>query len=468
MKKNHLITAIIAFVVSIATYGTVQYFAPDNEQTVKIEHVNSAPGAKALYTKNNDGDIVPLDFTKVAAQVTDAVVHIKSSQKVQNPFGQNPQYRSPFDDFFRDFFGPPQGQRQRPQQPQRPQYRVGTGSGVVISTDGYIVTNNHVIDNADDIEVTLSDNRNLKATVIGTDPSTDLALLKIEGNDLSTLQFVDSDQVQVGEWVMAVGNPFNLTSTVTAGIVSAKGRNINILQEQYAVESFIQTDAAINPGNSGGALVNLRGELIGINTAIASPTGAYSGYGFAVPTNIVRKVIEDLRDYGVVQRGVLGVMIRTVDGNLSKDKDLDVTNGVYVDSLMENSAAGAAGIQPGDVIIAVDGQAVETSPELQEAIAQRRPGDEVQVTVNRSGKAKTFAVVLNNREGSTALVEKPKVDAFARLGANFENLDKATARKLDLKGGVRVSKLMPGILRSQTQMAEGFIITKVDGRTICP
>lgn len=344
--------------------------------------------------------------------------------------------------------------------------QVGTGSGVIINPDGYIVTNNHVIADADDVEVTLHDNRSYKATVVGTDPTTDLALLQIKEKNLPTLPLVNSDEVKVGEWVLAAGNPFNLTSTVTAGIVSAKGRNINILREQFAVESFIQTDAAINPGNSGGALVNLNGGLIGINTAIASNTGTYAGYGFAVPANIVSKVVEDLMKYGVVQRGVLGVLIRTVDGNLAKEKDLDLTKGAYVDSLLENSAAGVAGIKPGDVIVAVDGAEVSSSPKLQELIARRRPGDVVKLKVNRKGTEKTFDVRLNNRSGNTAVVKKEDNEILNILGAEFEALDEKTAKKLDLTGGVRVKSLNAGKLRRSTQVQEGFIITKVDGKAV--
>ncbi|MCB0551151.1 MAG: Do family serine endopeptidase, partial [Phaeodactylibacter sp.] len=345
-----------------------------------------------------------------------------------------------------------------------PEVRVGTGSGVIINEGGYIVTNNHVVADADDLEVTLHDNRTFKAAVIGTDPTTDLALLQIKAEGLPALPLVNSDEVKVGEWVLAVGNPMGLNSTVTAGIVSAKGRNINILREQFAVESFIQTDAAINPGNSGGALVNLEGGLVGINTAIASPTGAYAGYGFAVPANIVNKVVEDLLQYGVVQRGVLGVMIRSVDGSLAKEKGLDVTRGAYVDSLLENSAAAAAGLQPGDVVVEVEGKTIQSSPELQEMIARYRPGDKVSLKVDRKGKTKAFEVVLNNRQGSTALVEKPKQkDALAMLGAEFETLSSDAARKLDIEGGVKVTRLSSGKLRKYTDMREGFIITKADG-----
>jgi len=268
--------------------------------------------------------------------------------------------------------------------------------------------------------------------------------------------------LKVGEWVLAVGNPFNLNSTVTAGIVSAKARNININKAQYAVESFIQTDATINLGNSGGALVNLDGGLIGINAAIASPTGSFSGYGFAIPSNIVNKVVEDLLKYGAVQRAVLGVMIRSVDGEFAKQKDLDVVSGVYVDSLMENSAAGAAGIKPGDVILSVDGTEVKSSPELQEIIARHNPGDVVKIKLDRNGTDKELDVTLHNRNGNVQIVSKENGSVPAALGAEFETLDAKTAKKLDIDGGVRVKSLSSGKLRRSTQMREGFIITKVD------
>jgi serine protease Do len=468
MSRTNLFSALIALFVTLATIGIYHFLTKDEATTIRIEHLNNSPLAKTAYTIDEEGELVPLDFTKTAEQVMDAVVHIKSTYRADTR-SQRPQSRNPFEEFFRegdpfrDFFFREELPNRRPMQPQ---LRVGQGSGVIISEDGYIVTNNHVIENADDIEVNLHDNRTYKATVVGTDPTTDLALIRIREKELPALPFVNSDEVKVGEWVMAVGNPFNLTSTVTAGIVSAKGRSINILREQFAVESFIQTDAAINPGNSGGALVNLQGGLIGINTAIASPTGAYSGYGFAVPSNIVSKVVEDLMQYGVVQRGVLGVMIRTVDGNLQQEKRLDVNQGAYVDSLLENSAAAAAGIEPGDVIISVDGVATESSARLQELIARRRPGDQVAVTVNREGKEKTFEVVLNNRQGEVALVEKEHKEVLNTLGAELETLSAEKAEELDIPGGVLVKKLYAGPLRQHTQMREGFIITKADGRSI--
>ena len=314
--------------------------------------------------------------------------------------------------------------------------------------------------------MTLHDNRNYKATVIGTDPSTDLALIQIKEEGLHALPFVNSDQVRVGEWVLAVGNPFNLNSTVTAGIVSAKSRNINILRDQYAIEAFIQTDAAINPGNSGGALVNLQGGLVGINTAIASPTGAYAGYGFAVPSNMVEKVVEDLLSYGVVQRGYLGVTIRGVDGNLAKEKGLEVNSGVFIDSVAENSAALDAGIKIGDVVLEVDGTEVSTAPELQEVIARHRPGDKLDLKIARGSKRIDLKVELKNREGEAKFLAKNREEIFNVLGAEFEDVDIDVAKKLDIEGGVKVKSLYAGILRKHTGIREGFIITKVDGQLI--
>ncbi len=473
--KNYLISGLIALSVSL---GAI-WFVPEvitKTKTVKIEHVNGNHAKGALYTLGENDEIIPLDFTAVSEKVMDAVVHIKSTQTSNVQSGANPQYRQlpdPFRDFFHDdffdrFFDQPNGGNRfyRFETPQQPQVQIGTGSGVIINSEGYIVTNNHVIANADDIEVTLHDNRTYKATVIGTDPSTDLALIQIKEKELPTLPLVNSDDVKVGEWVLAVGNPFNLNSTVTAGIVSAKSRNINILRDQYAVESFIQTDAAINPGNSGGALVSLQGGLIGINTAIASPTGAYAGYGFAVPSNIVNKVVEDLLKYGVVQRGYLGVTIKGVDGNLAKEKDLEVTKGVYVDSVAQHSAAKSAGIKDGDVILEVDGNEVNTAPELQEMIARHRPGDMVQLKIDRKGKKLELKVELKNREGETKLVQKDRKEVFNLLGAEFESIEKSKAKKLEIAGGVRVKKLYPGKLMKHTEIREGFIITKVDGKVV--
>jgi serine protease Do len=471
IMKNYVLTAIIALIVSLSVVLTVPEFFPQ-PKTIKIEHLSGTPAQGALYTLNDKNEIVPLDFTQVAEDVMDAVVHIKSSQTMPYASQGPQQYRTlpdPFREFFGDefyerFFNP--RDRYQQQQPRDPQVRVGTGSGVIINEEGYIVTNNHVIADADDIEVTLHDNRSYKATVIGTDPSTDLALIQIKEKSLPTLPLVNSDDVKVGEWVLAVGNPFNLNSTVTAGIVSAKSRNIRILQDQNAIESFIQTDAAINPGNSGGALVNLQGGLIGINTAIASPTGAYAGYGFAVPSNLVNKVVEDLLKYGTVQRGYLGITIRGVDANLAREKDLDVNRGVYVDSVLEKSAAMEAGLKPGDVITEVNGMDVATAPELQELVATQKPGDKVDLKVFRDSKELEMKATLKNRQGETAIVASQTNEIFNILGAEFKDLDKETARKLEIEGGVKVTKLYAGKLTKYTDMREGFIITKVDGKKV--
>lgn len=463
------ILIISAVLGSALTIGSFLLFDFDRSQQVKVQHISGTPVVGAAYTLNDEGEIVPLEFTDVAREVMPAVVHIKSTQVRRVAGDRYGGIPDPFRHFFDDdmmerFFGPGNGNPGQQQRGLVP--RVGSGSGVIINSDGYIVTNNHVVDNADDIEVILSDNRVYKARVIGTDPSTDLALIRIEEKGLPTVPFINSDDVEVGQWVLAVGNPFNLNSTVTAGIVSAKARNINILQDQSAIESFIQTDAAINMGNSGGALVNLQGGLVGINTAIASPTGSYAGYGFAVPSNIVSKVVEDLMEYGSVQRGYLGLMIRSVDGNLALEENLDITQGVYVDSITAESAAGDAGIKVGDVIIEVDGQEVKSSGELLELIARKRPGDEVDLTVDRSGKERIFDVILKSREGTTTPVQTAQAGILDVLGIEVEDIDKATARKLDIPGGVKITSMYPGKLSNTTDIREGYIITKIDGKEV--
>lgn len=465
MKKYVLISAATALVVTTAIFLTLSYFGYFNSKTVQIEHVPFNPVRGAMFTYNADGEIVPLDFTMTAEKVTNAVVHITSTQ---TEVVRGPSQRSPFDDFFQDdfferFFGP---QFRTPERQPQPRARTGSGSGVIIAPDGYIVTNNHVIANADDIEVTLNNNRSYKATLIGADPTTDLALLQIKEDNLPTLTFTDSDRVRVGEWVMAVGNPFNLNSTVTAGIVSAKARSIQILREQFAIESFIQTDAAINPGNSGGALVNLEGQLIGINTAIASPTGSYSGYGFAVPSNIVKKVVEDLLEYGQVQRGFIGAMIRSVDQSLANEKDLRIVRGVYIDSLVAGGSAEKAGLKIGDVVVAIQGVEVNTSSEMLEIIGRHRPGDKLKFTVDRKGKRMDLDIVLKNQDGGTERVREEVSSLRDLLGADFVSLPAKKASELEITGGVEVKKLYPGKLRRETNIREGFIITSVNGKSV--
>jgi serine protease Do len=458
---------LAAVLGSTLTFVAFQWTSKSNGN-VTIEHVEGMPIQNVGYTVNEKGDLVPLDFTGTAEKATKAVVHIKSTstgkvaQQQQNP-----------NDPWQFFFGP-QGPSQRGP-------GASTGSGVIINADGYIVTNNHVVADADIVEVTLSDNRTLKAEVIGTDPDTDLAVIKISDKNLPYLSFVNSDQAKVGEWVLAVGNPFNLNSTVTAGIISAKGRNINIINSNRtpqfdqngqpvgggntAIESFIQTDAAINPGNSGGALVNLSGGLLGINTAIASQTGSYVGYGFAVPANIVSKIVEDILAYGTVQRGWLGIQVSGVNGDVAKELDLAVNEGAYVSGFgdfEEKSAAKAAGILKGDVIVKLDETVIKSNTALIEYIGRKRPGDKVMVTVNREGKEKTFTVTLKNREGNVGTVKREEKDAVTTLGVELEDVDAKVLKRLDLGNGVKVKSLTNGKIGRYTDMEAGFIITRVD------
>lgn len=401
-----------------------------------------------------------LNFVNAAEAATPAVVHIKTFFEASNA---GVQQRSPFEDMLKDYFGEQfQGAPQGREGGAGPT-QAGAGSGVIISSDGYIVTNNHVIDKSDKVEVTLNDKRTYIAKVIGIDPTTDLALIKIEETNLPTIRFGDSDKVRIGEWVLAVGNPFNLTSTVTAGIVSAKSRNINILRdrENMAIESFIQTDAAVNPGNSGGALVDLRGQLIGINTAIATPTGTFSGYSFAVPVALVQKVTEDLIKYGTVQRALLGVSIMDINSQLAKEKDLGNIRGVYVASVGEQSSAAKAGIREGDIITKINDQIVNSAAQLQEKIAIYRPGEQVKITYTRNGKVHESTAVLKNKLGDTSIVTREVSLDKKMLGAELINLTKEESRILNVEGGAKVVKVGPGKFRD-AGIKEGFIITSVD------
>jgi Do/DeqQ family serine protease len=339
----------------------------------------------------------------------------------------------------------------------RTQPRVGFGSGVIISKDGYIVTNNHVIANSDEIDVTLNDNRHFKARLIGTDPNTDLALIKIEGEDFPTLTVGDSEKAQVGEWVLAVGNPFNLTSTVTAGIVSAKARTLGVYNG--GIESFIQTDAAINKGNSGGALVNAKGELIGINAVLSSPTGAYAGYGFAIPTSIMTKVIADLRQYGTVQRALLGITGHDIDEKTA-EKDLGTVEGVYVVEVNDESSAAEAGIQKGDVIVALNGHKVKNMAELQENMTKYRPGNKVSISIMRDKKKQKLHLTLKNAQGTTKVIKGVDI---TMLGGAFRPLPKKLKAQLNLRYGLQVTGVNKGKMRN-AGLRKGFIILKVNGK----
>ena len=453
--KNFGSLVLAALLGSAITIGAYVWFGKEN--SVKIEHVNGVPAAQVAYGINEKGEAVPLDFTGTAEKVTNAVVHIRSTQSAD-------KRKQSSDDAMQFFFGPNAPQQQGPS--------VSTGSGVIINADGYIVTNNHVVQDADVVDVTLLDNRSFKAEVIGTDADTDLAVIKINQKDLPFLSFVNSDNAKVGEWVLAVGNPFNLNSTVTAGIISAKGRNIGIInsnrnQENQlkAIESFIQTDAAINPGNSGGALVDLNGGLIGINTAIASPTGSYSGYGFAIPSDIVSKVVEDILAYGTVQRGWLGIQVGSVNSDLAKQEDLSVNEGAYISGfgdMEEKSAAKAAGIQVGDVVVKMDETEIKSSTALIEYVGRKRPGDKINVTVNRKGKTVVIPVTLRNRDGKFGTVKREEVDAVTSLGMELKDIDAKKLKTLDLASGVEVKSLGQGKIAKYTDMREGFIITHID------
>jgi len=399
---------------------------------------------------------VNLDFTEASANTINSVVHV-TTKVVQTTF-----HRDPFQEFF---YGPGAGGR------EFKQYGSGAGSGVIISSEGYIVTNNHVIKDASEIEVILNDNSKYSAKIVGADPSTDIAVLKIEGSGFQPIPLGNSDELKIGEWVLAVGNPFNLTSTVTAGIVSAKARNINLLSDRtnkdaVPIESFIQTDAAVNPGNSGGALVNTRGELVGINTAIASQTGSYSGYSFAVPVNLVQKVMRDLIDYGIVQRGYLGVQIADITQEIKEKNKLPNLKGVFLAKVVEDGSADKAGLKDGEVILKIGNKDVNSVAELQEEIGKRRPGDKVSLTIRKKdGDEVIKELVLRNKEGETTLMSKEEIKKNFALGATFTELTAKEKKELNVSFGVKISSIGTGKLKS-LGLKEGTIITKVNNEPV--
>lgn len=443
MKNTGRITLTILMVIAgafIAVWAYSTFF--DKPEIVTVTREQPIKYASLP----SDSQAALPDLTFAAEKSIHSVVHI-ATQSVRgggwssgNPF---------FDEFF--------GLRQY----QEPQIAEGFGSGVILTEDGFIVTNNHVIENAQKIKVILNDKREFDARLVGTDPSTDLALLKVEAKELPFLTYGNSDDLKLGEWVLAVGNPFNLTSTVTAGIVSARARNLGINSDTYSIESFIQTDAAVNPGNSGGALVNQQGNLVGINTAIASRTGSYTGYSFAVPVSIVKKVVNDLKEFGEVQRALLGVNIGDVDAKIAEELNLDKVEGVYVGGVTENGAAREAGIKQGDVIIGVAGEKVATSAQLQEKVSQYRPGDDIKVEVLRDGNKKQFTVTLRNKHGDTQIVRDNK----SILGAEFESINTKEMEKLQIGNGIKIKTLGKGKLKD-AGLKEGFIITSVNKKPI--
>lgn len=443
MKKILLLIVVflVGGLIAIASYRA--FNRPHNRSTLFSSQ--ELPVQQASYRSG-----VPVngpDFVVAAEKSIHAVVHIKTEYQ---------QKSSIYDDFFGGLFGF--------EQPGSRPYQA-TGSGVIITSDGYIVTNNHVVQDADYIEVTLNDKRSFEGKLVGTDPSTDIALIKIVGEQFLYLPFANSDNVRIGEWVLAVGNPFNLTSTVTAGIVSAKARNIKILSGNNAIESFIQTDAVVNPGNSGGALVNTMGELIGINAAIASNTGSYTGYSFAIPANIAKKVVEDLMQYGTVQRGYIGITPADITSEFARENNLDVTRGVYVYGIAQNSSAEEAGIHKGDVITGINGNNVNSVSEMMELIGQHRPGEIVKVTYLREGKERESNLLLRNRDGKTEIVRKEDINVVELLGAEFQEPSKEEKQWLRIDGGLKVKELNNGLLAKEG-VRKNFIITAIDKRPV--
>lgn len=433
-KMQKLFWVLIAFASGVFGAWFFSWMQPDTNSFPVYANNQPASLANLRETMSDAGS-----FISASEISTPSVVFIKTTSTYQ----QQPNSFW----FWGDFFGN-----------RGPVYN--SGSGVIVSEDGVIVTNNHVVDKADEIEVVMNDKRSYIAKVIGTDPSSDLAVLRVTAKGLPYVKFDNSDNLRIGEWVIAVGNPFNLTSTVTAGIVSAKGRNINIVNSQFPIESFIQTDAAINPGNSGGALVNLRGQLVGINTAIYSQTGSYAGYGFAVPANVVSKVVKDIVEFGEVQRPFLNADIQDIDQKLADKLKEENIKGVYVKDVGSGGAAEKAGLKEGDIILKVDGVEVNSKATYEERISYYRPGDKVKITIKRNAEIRDHVVLLTNREGTSDMLRKQSVTSVS-LGADFEVLSKVEREKMGVESGVKVSNVRNGLIRNMN-LPEGFVITAIN------
>jgi len=472
-----LLTAVFGGAVAIGGYKlfeSKQFESMTFEEQQKVFYANNPAGEMMSSTGNPD-------FTQAAAAVSPGVVHIKVTMTARGP--QRGESGSPFD-MFEEFFGMPQQQQRRQAQPRQAQ---ASGSGVILTPDGYIVTNNHVVENADKIEIQLTDKRTYEAKVIGRDANTDLALLKVNATNLPIVKMGNSDNVQIGEWVLAVGYPLSLQSTVTAGIISAKGRQIGILgdaQQQQrgfgngneqpvnsAIESFIQTDAVINKGNSGGALVNARGELIGINSAIASPTGVYAGYGFAIPINLAKKILDDFKEFGSVKRGFIGVTFTEINEPLRKELGITDINGLYVQNTVKGGAAEAAGLKTGDILTKIDGNVINSSSDLQERVARLRPGDKVKIVYKRAGKETEVVVTLKGEEvlksaeredGSNASA----TEIFNKLGASFIPASDARKKELGVNSGVVVTQVHKGGVFEYFGVDRGLVITEVNGKPV--
>ena len=443
MKKGLLIVALAALAGGLTSYAVVKGMS--NGQVTVIEQNEGAH----FRTVNLSQDNWP-DFTYAAESAVDAVVYVKVTSSA-------PAVQQAPSSIFDFFFGFPEGGA--PQQRER----VGSGSGVIIREDGYIVTNNHVIDGATKIEVTLNTNQTYPATLIGTDPATDIALLKIEAQGLPIIPFGDSDKLRLGEWVIAIGSPYDLRSTITAGIVSAKGRSMPNYTGEFKIESFIQTDAAVNPGNSGGALVDKAGNLVGINTAIISKTGSYTGYSFAVPSNIVRKIAYDLMDFGSVKRAVLGIVMQPIDDKIAEDLKLSSRNGVYINEVSKSGAADEAGIKAGDVLIAIDSTRITNSASVLEAVSRFSPGDKAKVTVIRDGREQVFEVTFKGTSQETGTLSDDGSVAF--YGASIKAASEETLSKFGIKHGVEIVELGPGKIM-EAGATEGFIIQYVNDQPV--
>jgi len=448
MKAKYFIGALFMAVLGAAIALFAYTRLMDRQQgtlTNDSSSVNVRDG-EALLTSMIMQQQGQVDFTYAAEQTVHAVVHVRTKSMVGS------QASNPIMEWF-------YGERY-----SRPREAIGYGSGVIISEDGYIITNNHVIDEAENVEVKLNDNRTFQADIVGRDPSTDIALLKIKGNNLPFVRYGDSDQLKLGEWVLAVGNPFNLTSTVTAGIVSAKGRNLGILDSDYRIESFIQTDAALNMGNSGGALVNTKGLLVGITSAIISPSGAYAGNSFAIPVSIVRKVVDDLKQFGEVQRAIIGVNIDNITQEDAEKQNLDEVKGVMITNIIPDGSADLAGLKQNDIILKFGGVAVGSPSELQEQVSKFRPGDKSNITYVRNGKITTVPITMKNVAGNTSVVT-PGMGSGEVYGARLEALSPSERRSLNVESGVKVSELSDGKFKD-LGIKKGYVILSVNGKKV--
>ncbi len=446
--RNILLIAVFSFLSAILGVFTYTQFFEQPVKTIVYE-AGGEEHSIHLAGKYLDGSAQPVDFTSAARTSTTSVVHISTTQRTKATPGDS---QSKIYEYFDKYYNSANTQR------------TNSGSGVLISSDGYIVTNNHVVQDVKSLRVTLYNKKTYEAKLVGRDANTDLAVLKINGIDLPFIEFANSDEVKVGEWVLAVGNPFNLASTVTAGIISAKGRDIDILDEQNAIESFLQTDAAVNEGNSGGALVSIDGKLVGINTAIATREGGFSGYSFAVPSNIVYKTVNDLKKFNKVQRASLGIMVKNIDDRLAKTYNIKSLLGVYVTEVITNGSARKAGIKRTDVITAMDGVKIGNVSKYNERMSQYSPGETVEVTFLRGGKEHIARVLLRNENNQMEIVKDSQIEVENKLGARFEDLSMTDLKNENLLFGVRVFELNMGILKAVTTMREGFIIQKVNGK----